>query len=429
MAGSKITVSSLTATGGPGNVALTWVTVGGGAGCLNYLALKAVEVWSATTNNRAHASFAKLGEGVSIFAHAGLTGTTPRYYWVRAVDASNNLGAYFPTSATGGIAGTPTRGLGPGQVTNDDLAGAIDGLTKILNASIGNAQILSLSASKLTAGDITATISITAPNINGGVINGALLTGGRLTVSGAAAFPIINLQPIAAAGVSGVMVYQSGLNGEAALYSVNAGGGPTAHGLRAANRGPTFGGSGLVGVPSVGGGWAFYAEAGAYGPFTGSHDAFLRRDVEVAIGDIVADLRVIMRKGINDTVTEVGVCDQVAMNNAVGVVAGRVAFDPNSVLATFIETANTACNFLRRYCNTHFDRLVINAVGEGQVNVCGRGGNLAPGDLICTSDLRGKGQRQADDLVRASSVAKVREAVTFSHPDEVKLVACIYLCG
>ena len=69
------------------------------------------------------------------------------------------------------------------------------------------------------------------------------------------------------------------------------------------------------------------------------------------------------------------------------------------------------------------------ALGEGQVNVCGEGGDLESGDLIVTSSIPGKGMRQADDLVRSYTVAKSRESVTFSSPSEIKQVACIYLCG
>jgi len=72
---------------------------------------------------------------------------------------------------------------------------------------------------------------------------------------------------------------------------------------------------------------------------------------------------------------------------------------------------------------------VINSVGEGQINVCGLGGNLQPGDLIISSNTPGKGMRQPDDIIRSSTVAKCREVVSFSDPNEVKMVACIYLCG
>jgi hypothetical protein len=76
-----------------------------------------------------------------------------------------------------------------------------------------------------------------------------------------------------------------------------------------------------------------------------------------------------------------------------------------------------------------YNNTVINGVGEGAVNVCGEGGDIAIGDLITTSSISGKGMKQSDNIMRSTTVAKAREAVTFSSPTEVKLVACIYLCG
>lgn len=69
------------------------------------------------------------------------------------------------------------------------------------------------------------------------------------------------------------------------------------------------------------------------------------------------------------------------------------------------------------------------SLGEGQVNVCGENGDLEPGDLITTSSTPGKGAKQDDDVIRSYTVAKCREHVKFSQPNEVKQVACIYLCG
>jgi hypothetical protein len=70
----------------------------------------------------------------------------------------------------------------------------------------------------------------------------------------------------------------------------------------------------------------------------------------------------------------------------------------------------------------------MNAVGEGQLNVCGDNGDIAPGDLICTSARTGKGMRQGDALIYNYTVARAREGATFVG-GEVKLIACIYLCG
>lgn len=51
------------------------------------------------------------------------------------------------------------------------------------------------------------------------------------------------------------------------------------------------------------------------------------------------------------------------------------------------------------------------------------------GDLIVTSSIPGKGMKQADDIVRSYTVAKPREDVTFASPSDIKMIACIYLCG
>jgi hypothetical protein len=78
---------------------------------------------------------------------------------------------------------------------------------------------------------------------------------------------------------------------------------------------------------------------------------------------------------------------------------------------------------------TDFDVVIVNALGEGQINVCGLGGSIAAGDLIQTSAMPGKGMRQAQSGVQAYSVARAREAAEFLSADEVKQIACIYLCG
>jgi hypothetical protein len=76
-----------------------------------------------------------------------------------------------------------------------------------------------------------------------------------------------------------------------------------------------------------------------------------------------------------------------------------------------------------------YNNTVINGVGEGGVNCCGEGGDINIGDLIVTSSTTGKGMKQSDNIVRSTTVARARQAVTFASPTEVKLVACIYLCG
>ena len=77
--------------------------------------------------------------------------------------------------------------------------------------------------------------------------------------------------------------------------------------------------------------------------------------------------------------------------------------------------------------NLHY--ALMNALGEGQINVCGEGGDLDVGDLITTSSMPGKGMKQDGDIIRNYTVAKCRENVTFKNKKQVKMVACIYLCG
>ena len=101
--------------------------------------------------------------------------------------------------------------------------------------------------------------------------------------------------------------------------------------------------------------------------------------------------------------------------------------------AVYIESVDytTSLNIMKPSYYTDcplYDLMPVNAVGEGQINVCGEGGNIQAGDLICTSSTSGKGMRQSDDLVHSYTVAKSRETVTFTGT-EFKQIACIYLCG
>mgnify|MGYP001579800969 FL=1 len=76
----------------------------------------ATEVWAADANNRSDSSFAKVGEAddETTFSHA-LGAEAAKYYWIRhkrtirkrkSKSKGNVFSAYFPNSATGGVAGT-----------------------------------------------------------------------------------------------------------------------------------------------------------------------------------------------------------------------------------------------------------------------------------------------------------------------------------
>jgi hypothetical protein len=178
---------------------------------------------------------------------------------------------------------------------------------------------------------------------------------------------------------------------------------------------------------------------GTITPFTGSHDGVLDNAVEPEIGDILVDVAVIAKASVSDTLTMVYPSGAAAVC-AIGVFSGdrnagylpiaiskpgapvKIAFD------TYIDGPRV---LLPEYSALLDDARIIgiNSVGEGQINVCGHNGNIAAGDLIITSDVLGKGMRQDDDIIRAKTVARAREAVSFDDPDDVHMISCIYLCG
>jgi len=174
-------------------------------------------------------------------------------------------------------------------------------------------------------------------------------------------------------------------------------------------------------------------------PFTGAHDAVFPGNVTVTPGDIVVDTTVIIRKDVNNTLTHVMISEQANVpalgvysathdanyvSPSVGMPSEPVRIGDNTYIT---ETTILNPEFEADLAGNVF--IVVNGVGEGLINVIGEAGNIAQGDLIVTSNTPGKGMRQSDDILRSRTVARAREAVTFDTPDQVKQIACIYLCG
>ena len=181
-------------------------------------------------------------------------------------------------------------------------------------------------------------------------------------------------------------------------------------------------------------------------PFTGSHEAMISFDQAPIPGDIVCDVRPIITDVLN-SFTEVTMSSSVNQSSAVGIFLQNMA---SWNISAFIDSEATAENLRqpvfdeegnRVFRDTYvyvippdtyaesYQPIIMNSLGEGGVNVVGEGGDIAVGDLIVTSSTPGKGMKQADDIVRSYTVAKAREAVTFSSPTEEKMIACIYMCG
>jgi hypothetical protein len=292
-----------------------------------------------------------------------------------------------------------------------------------------------LSASKINGGTFSgASISIAASSLgtllsagnNGTVVgyrelNGYNITAGNLASPSAPA--ITGTTNFSGVGVSGVSVASNSSS--------------SAHGVRGSNQ--FQGTSGLVGAAN---GYNFYADGTPtgtfdYGTFTGAHDALVAKGSVGALepGDIVIDTHVVAKGNISNQITEVVRSSAPNQKGALGVFVAlspipidRVPTedDPNPFLPNALRSLSEAELAAVRAAYTY---VVINALGEGLISVCGENGDIAVGDLIVTSSTPGKGMKQADDIVRSCTVAKAREAVTFASPTEVKQIACIYLCG
>ena len=241
-------------------------------------------------------------------------------------------------------------------------------------------------------------------------------------------------------GVYGVSSSSYGVYGQSssneAIRGIGTSTGGSNHGLRGVNTG----GAGTAGLVGAANGFDFYADGGGtnYGPFTGTHDALTDLTDTFTVGDIVIDTQVIRRNGISSTITLVKSSTTPNQKAALGVVCAEPRPLTDSHPAAYVEgfeedpETHAYVQVMQPYYEPDcqlYNIMAVNALGEGQINVCGEGGDIQAGDLIVTYSTPGKGMKQADDIVRAITVAKARESVTFSSPTEVKQIACIYLCG
>jgi hypothetical protein len=187
-------------------------------------------------------------------------------------------------------------------------------------------------------------------------------------------------------------------------------------------------------------GYAYYIVAGVGGPFTGAHDALIAKTETIVQGDILVDVTLVRKATLSDTIFTV--TKSTTPNQcALGVFNSGTEMFELAPPTALVEGYRTQVNPLGDndyipipapqfyvYEPTH-NQAIVNSIGEGQINVCGENGNIAVGDLIVTSSTAGKGMKQADDLVRSYTVAKAREAATFSSPTDIQMIACIYVSG
>ena len=176
--------------------------------------------------------------------------------------------------------------------------------------------------------------------------------------------------------------------------------------------------TGSYAVYSASGNGKHYAVDGV-GPFTGFHDGLMLKESEYEIGDVVVVKHIIYKKDVNNTLAEVELSSLPLQNTGYGVISEIMPMD-NHLEIPYEMWWN--------YIDTH-DQFSVNGVGEGQINVCGENGNINNGDLIVTSSMPGKGMRGEDGTSVNRVIAKATESVSFLSPSEVKMIACVYMCG
>lgn len=181
---------------------------------------------------------------------------------------------------------------------------------------------------------------------------------------------------------------------------------------------------------SASGTYAYYSSSGAgtgagtgYGPFTGAHDGFFPKGYrKVDVGDILVDSGVVFRNGISDTICNLEISSKPNQRNASGIFVIRSRIKGERKIAAIPK--------LNREIIKKYDAVIMNSLGEGQMNVCGEGGDIEAGDLITTSSIAGKGMKQLDqDNFKPYTVAQSRETITFESATEIKQIAVFYKCG
>ncbi len=467
MADSDITVDGLAATSGATQIALTWNPQSDPytPGSLPYLQFDQMEIWVATSNSRGSAT--QLGEtNANSFVHTGLTAGVTRYYWIRPRNRSGLYGDWHPLSASAGVNATTVASLSQistalGGIVSGSLGAATTYLgnlsaSQIITGTLLAARIgaLTITTDKLAAGAVTtdkldagavtadkitvtqlSSISANLGTITAGVMLSTTISGGTITggtISGTSITGVTITGGTLRTASSGTRIQITDslnamqiFNGSTEIGRIGYGGtGAFVVNVSAsvtgavANIDNTSGGQLGIAFAAGAGGYAAFAGSGTYGPFTGSHDGLMRKTHDAEIGDIVVDTRIIARKSVSNTLSEIEPSSSPRMKTIIGVVAHR-----NPILAqTF------AVDIVNADYADDFDHCVVNACGEGQVNVCGENGSIEAGDFITTSSVPGKGMKQDDDIVHSYTVARAREAADLA-PGDTAMIACVYLCG
>lgn len=298
----------------------------------------------------------------------------------------------------------------------------------------------------IDGGNIT-TNTITVDRLIAGLLQGYTLRTGTGSAPGGSAFYVSSAGVVYADNIfggigrftndnfTGIALKGNSAAAYEAVYgqvdATNSSG--NAHGVRGINS--NNGASGLVGVAN---GYDFYADGSGtnYGPFTGNHDFLLPLDQTLTQGDLVVDVTCIARNGWSNAIFQVAKSTLPNQAGARGIFIGELRPLSTVKPPVFIDYWQEIDGESIPVMTAQYEAIKndywfgsMSSLGEGQINVCGEGGNLAIDTLIVSSSTAGVAMAQSDDIIRGKTVAKSREAVTFASPTEIKQVACIYVSG
>lgn len=173
--------------------------------------------------------------------------------------------------------------------------------------------------------------------------------------------------------------------------------------------------------------------------FTGGHTCFA--DTDITIGDILE-----VSSGYLMTIDQsytIVTTTTTSMSKKVFGVASKINDDVEVNLRDYAELHEVTDNsavlgdykeeylpFINNLVNNGYKDITSNSLGEGGINVCSDGGNIEIGDYICSSNNKGKGMKQDDDLLHNYTVAKALESVDWTtEQSTTKMIACTYHCG
>lgn len=469
--------TGLSATVGIKNIRLDWTNP-------SDKDLKVVDVYRHTSNSSGSASKIASIDGES-FVDQNITEDTTYYYWLKAIDYSGNTSG-FSGVASGSASLVTGSTIQFETITETEIADNAITTPKIeANAvtaakiNVGELSAISADMGTLTAGVINTAGGSTKLSLGAdGAANSAVYITRTSTSSGDGVMMFLD-DSTSASGYyraffnsdegDTIKVVGNGGGSYVVIIEADSASGSIANIFDVRGYGDIGGqftnrkdsGSGTSRNPalraqsiisgtteskidlSTADGYAAYVHTGTTGPFTAAHDSLISKIESFVQGDIVIDTSVANKRGISDVIcygTKSTVPDQ---KGVIGVYNSRKSLDldnppaglvthyeavanPNDPETPITERAVTIPE-ASTIAETH-DVAMVNSIGEGQINVCGEGGNIEVGDLIVTSSTAGKGMKQIDDIIRSYTVAKARESVTFS-AGEIKQIACIYLCG